>query len=138
MIELDRQKRSLDSEMATMQQLLTESHDEANSQKTWYEHEIARLKAVLEQMEVENREMKIQMKLSERNAEGATNPISVDKDTLLGGAAALKDVTSNFARKVKSNLNSVIPQPGSNNSAGPALTPGQDKPSSPSGKFKRK
>ena len=137
MIELDRQKRSLDSEMATMQQLLTESRDEANSQKTWYEHEIARLKAVLEQMEVENREMKIQMKLSERNGEGATNPISVDKDTLLGGAAALKDVTSNFARKVKSNLNSVIPQQGSNNSAGTASTVGQDKPSSPLGKFKR-
>ena len=53
MIELDRQKRSLDSEMATMQQLLTESHDEVNNQKTRYEHEIARLKAVLDQMETE-------------------------------------------------------------------------------------
>ena len=134
MIELDRQKRSLDSEMATMQQLLTESHDEVNSQKTWYEHEIARLKAVLDQMEMENREMRIQMKLSERNAEGGTNPMSVDKDTLLGGAAALKDVTSNFARKVKSNLNSVMPQQGSTNSAVSTSTViSHEKPSSPSG-----
>merc|ERR1719210_1314794 len=39
MIELERQKRGLDSEMATMQQLLTESHDEVNKQKTQYEHE---------------------------------------------------------------------------------------------------
>ena len=93
MIELDRQKRSLDSEMATMQQLLTESHDEVNSQKTRYEHEMARLRAVLDQTETESREMKIQMKLTERNAEANANPMTVDKDTLLGGAAALKDVT---------------------------------------------
>ena len=132
MIELDRQKRSLDSEMVTMQQLLTESHDEVNSQKTRYEHEIARLKAVLDQMETENREIKIQMKLSERNAEGATNSISVDKDTILGGAAALKDVTSNFARKVKSNLNSVIPQQGPSNSGPVVGNIPQEKPISPS------
>ena len=132
MIELDRQKRSLDSEMATMQQLLTESHDEVNSQKTRYEHEIARLRAVLDQTETESREMKIQMKLTERNAEANANPMTVDKDTLLGGAAALKDVTSNFARKVKSNLNSAFPQQGSSN---PALAGGytlQEKPISPS------
>ena len=109
MLELDRQKKGLDSEMATMQQLLTESHEEAISQKTRYEHDIARLRAVLDQMETENHELRAQMKLSDRNTgEG----ISVDKDTLLGGAAALKDVTSSFARKVKSNLNSVIPQQG--------------------------
>ena len=82
---------------------------------------------------MENREMRIQMKLSERNAEGGTNPMSVDKDTLLGGAAALKDVTSNFARKVKSNLNSVMPQQGSTNSTLSASTISHDKPSSPSG-----
>ena len=104
MIELDRQKRSLDSEMATMQQLLTESHDEVNSQKTRYEHEIARLRAVLDQTETESREMKIQMKLTERSAEANANPMTVDKDTLLGGAAALKDVTSNFARCFKKSF----------------------------------
>ena len=132
MIELDRQKRSLDSEMVTMQQLLTESHDEVNSQKTRYEHEIARLRAVLDQMETESREMKIQMKLSERPAEGTTNSISVDKDTILGGAAALKDVTSNFARKMKSNLNSVIPQQGPSNSGLVSGNIPQEKPISPS------
>lgn len=132
MIELDRQKRSLDSEMATMQQLLTESHDEVNSQQTRYEHEMARLKAVLGQLEIENRELRIQMKLSERNAEGGANPITVDKDTLLGGAAALKDVTSNFARKVKSNLNSVMPQQSSTTSTTPNTT--HERPSSPSAK----
>ena len=132
MIELDRQKRGLDSEMATMQQLLTESHDEVNSQKTRYEHEMARLRAVLDQLEMENRELRIQMKLSERNAEGGANPITVDKDTLLGGAAALKDVTSNFARKVKSNLNSVMPQQGSTITSAPNVS--QEKPLSPSAK----
>ena len=132
MVELHRQKQSLDSEMATMQQLLTESHEEITSQKTHYEHEIARLKAVVDQIETENREIKIQMKLSERNTEGTANPISVDKDTLLGGAAAFKDVTSSFARKMKSNLNSVIPQQGSSNTALTLTNIPVEKPLSPS------
>ena len=136
MVELERQKRGLDSEMATMQQLLTESHDEVNKQKTQYEHEMARLRAVIDQMETENREMKIQMKLSERNTDNVTNSISVDKDTLLGGAAALKDVTSNFARKVKSNLNSAISQQGSASSTSPmSLHVPQEKPMSPSSEY---
>ena len=134
MVELEQQKRGLDSEMATMQQLLTESHDEVNKQKTQYEHEMARLRAVIDQMETENREMKIQIKLSERNTENVTNSISVDKDTLLGGAAALKDVTSNFARKVKSNLNSL--QQGASSSTSPmSLHVPQEKPLSPSSEY---
>ena len=139
MIELERQKRGLDSEMATMQQLLTESHDEVNKQKTQYEHEMARLRAVIDQMETENREMKIQMKLSERNPENVANSISVDKDTLLGGAAALKDVTSNFARNLKSNIKSVIPQQGSSSTSPmSALNVPQEKPMSPSSEYEGK
>ena len=136
MVELDRQKKGLDSEMATMQQLLTESHEESTSQKTRYEHDIARLRAVLGQMETENRELRTHMKLSDRSTgEG----ISVDKDTLLGGAAALKDVTSSFARKVKSNLNSVIPQQGPTPSSSiiPAPSCTQEKLSPTVGEGKR-
>ena len=133
MIELERQKRGLDSEMATMQQLLTESHDEVNKQKTQYEHEMARLRAINDQLETENREMKIQMKLSERNLEA--NPISVDKDTMLGVAAALKDGTSTFARNLKSNIKSVIPQQGSSSTSPSAP---QEKPLSPSSEYEGK
>merc|ERR1712223_1564333 len=81
-------------------------------------------------METENREMKIQMKLSERNLEA--NPISVDKDTMLGVAAALKDGTSNFARNLKSNIKSVIPQQGSSSTSPSAP---QEKPLSPSSEY---
>ena len=42
LVELERQKTSLETEVETMRQLLTESHDEATVARTVAEHELAK------------------------------------------------------------------------------------------------
>ena len=42
LVELERQKTSLETELETMRQLLTESHDEATVSRTVAEHELAK------------------------------------------------------------------------------------------------
>ena len=58
LIELDRQRNSLEDEKKTLESLLIEARDEVTSTRTRYEHEFARMKAVNEQLELENRELK--------------------------------------------------------------------------------
>ena len=59
LFELDRQRNALEDEKKTLESLLTETRDEVTSTRTRYEHECARMKAVNEQLELENRELKI-------------------------------------------------------------------------------
>ena len=118
MLELERQKTSCDEELATMQQLLNESHDEASITRTRYEHELAKTQAIVGQLENENHELKIHMKLGGSNAAAAGAMTGhhqdsfVDKETLLGGAAVLSDATKSFARRMKSNLQTAVIGPG--------------------------
>ena len=124
MLELERQKMSCDEELATMQQLLNESHDEASITRTRYEHELAKTQAIVGQLENENHELKIQMKLGSNAGVGhhhhhqggaagqGLGDSFVDKETLLGGAAVLSDATKSFARRVKSNLQTAVIGPG--------------------------
>ena len=59
LFELDRQRNALEDEKKTLESLLIETRDEVTSTRTRYEHECARMKAVNEQLELENRELKI-------------------------------------------------------------------------------
>ena len=106
MIELERQKNSLNEELATMRQLLNEAHDEASVSRTSYEHQLAKTKAIVSQLEQENQELRIHLKLGHASQMGAVGGESsmLDKDTILGGAAVLSDATKSFARRMKSNL----------------------------------
>ncbi len=117
MLELERQKTSLEEEMATMQQLLNESHDDASAARTDYEHQLAKAKAVISQLEVENQELKINMKVGGQGAGGGgggggAGDSVLDRDTILGGAAVISDATKSFARRMKSNLLQTAVMPG--------------------------
>ena len=50
LVELDRQRSGLEDEKKTLESLLLEARDEVTMTRTRYEHECARLKAVLDQM----------------------------------------------------------------------------------------
>jgi len=100
LIELDRQRNILEDEKKTLESLLIEARDEATSTRTRFEHECARMKAVNEQLELENRGFKIH-----QNKPGATEVLEgngnlVDKETL----SVITDATKSLARRVKSNL----------------------------------
>ena len=107
-VEINRQRNGLEDEKKTLESLLMETREEATSTRTRYEHEFARLKAVLEQIEIENKELKAQVKngggggvgagMSEITESGAAN--LVDKETL----SVITDATKNLARRVKSNF----------------------------------
>lgn len=87
---------------------LTSNNYFFSSARTRYEHEFARLQAVVEQLEHENRDLKIHIKVSEKSAmEGGAGGILVDRDSLL----AISDVTKSFARKVKSNFQQSVMNP---------------------------
>ena len=53
-VEINRQRNGLEDEKKTLESLLMETREEATSTRTRYEHEFARLKAVLEQIEIEH------------------------------------------------------------------------------------
>ena len=105
-VQLDRQNNGLEDEKKSLESLLMETREEATSTRTRYEHEFARLKAVLEQIEIENKELKAHAKytgggvggMSEITESGAAN--LVDKETL----SVITDATKNLARRVKSNF----------------------------------
>lgn len=62
-------------------------------------------KAIVSQLEAENHELKIHLKLGHHPSESAAASSMVDKDSILGGGAAvISDATKTLARKVKSNL----------------------------------
>ncbi len=103
LVELERQKTSLEEELATMQQLLNESHDEGSAARTQYEHRLAKAKALIEQLQVENQELKIHLKVGGDGGGGGGDSV-LDRDTILGGAAVISDATKSFARRMKSNL----------------------------------
>ena len=65
LIELDRQRNILEDEKKTLESLLIEARDEATSTRTRFEHECARMKAVNEQLELENRGFKIHQNKAE-------------------------------------------------------------------------
>lgn len=100
---MERQKASMAEELATMQQLLNEAHDEASATRTSYEHELAKAKAINSQLEHQNQELKVHLKLGSQGVGSGAS--AIDRDTILGGGAAvLSDATKSFARKMKSNL----------------------------------
>ncbi len=104
MIELERQKATLDEELATMRQLLHEAHEDASRTRTSYDHQLAKARAILGQLENENQELKIHLKLGHKSASGAAsvsaNDSFVDKETI----AVISDATKSLARRMKSNL----------------------------------
>ena len=100
MVELERRNSSLKSEVSTLQHLLQESVQDANSSRTRYEHDLARIKAVMSQLEGENRQLK--------QNEASNN--DVDKDALV----AFSDATKSLARKVKSAVTQLDPKSPSN------------------------
>ena len=90
-----------------------------SSARTRYEHEFARLQAIVEQLENENKDLRIQLKVSERGGggmdagSGILGATGVDRDSLL----AISDVTKSFARKVKSNFQQSVMNPQGNSPA---------------------
>ena len=109
LIELDRQRTVLDDEKKTLESLLIEAQDEAQSTTTRYEHECARMRAVIEQLEVENRELKS----SKHGIVGGGDLLLPTTTTMESGSSALmdketlsvlSDATKSLARRVKSNL----------------------------------
>ena len=96
LIELDRQRSVLDDEKKTLESLLLECREEVTSTRTRYEHECARMRAVIDQLEVENRELK-----GNSDGHGPESGSNImDKETL----SVLSDATKSLARRVKSNL----------------------------------
>ena len=87
------------------------------SVRTRYEHEFARLQAIADQLEHENKDLRIQLKVSEKglnSLEGVSSGLpGVDRDSLL----AISDVTKSFARKVKSNFQQSVMNPQLNSPA---------------------
>lgn len=100
LFELDRQRNALEDEKKTLESLLTETRDEVTSTRTRYEHECARMKAVNEQLELENRELKIHHSKFGTSEMLEGNGNLVDKETL----SVITDATKSLARRVKSNL----------------------------------
>lgn len=93
-VEIERQRSSLEAEKTTLESLLIEAQNEATSTRTRYEHENARVRAVLDQLETENRELKAKF-VSDNLGKGGA-----DLETL----SVLTDATKSLARRVRSNL----------------------------------
>ena len=98
LIELERQRSVLDDEKKTLESLLIECREEVTSTRTRYEHECARMRAVIDQLEVENRELKANGNSDGHGLESGSN--IMDKEAL----SVLSDATKSLARRVKSNL----------------------------------
>lgn len=113
-IHLERIKKSQDEELATLQQLLNEAHDEASSNRTRFEHELAKIRAVKSQLEHENHELKISLKLGRGGSvSAAMGQVGVgdgsvlDKETI----SQISDATRSFARRMKSNIQTAVIRP---------------------------
>lgn len=103
LVELQRQKGGLAGQLASLEALLTE----ATASRTRQEHEVARVKAVAEQLEVENRLLKQQIDSFPNTVASAASMASSEKAEAM---TALSDVTKSLARRVKSNLQNLQPQ----------------------------
>lgn len=95
LMELERQRTSLEAEKTTLESLLIEAQNEATSTRTRYEHENARVRAVLDQLETENRELKARLVSDNLVPDGSAN---------LETLSVLTDATKSLARRVRSNL----------------------------------
>ena len=103
LIELKRQSTVLDDEKKTLESLLIETQEEVQSTRTRYEHECARMRAVIDQLEVENRELK---RVTGGGIDLASSSVESEKSTLMDKEtlSVLSDATKSLARRVKSNL----------------------------------
>ena len=100
-IELERRNTDLKSELRTLQHLLNETVQDSNSSRTKYEHEIARIKAVVGQVEAENRGLR---NAAAAGGGGGGGGLDADKDALM----AFSDATKSLARKMKSNFQTAV------------------------------
>ena len=100
LIELDRQRGVLEDEKKTLESLLNEAQDEVTSTRTRFEHEHARIRAVNEQLENENKALRSHLKGGVSELSDASGAHLVDKETL----SVITDATKNLARRMKSNL----------------------------------
>jgi len=127
LVQTERQKESLQEELATMQALLIEA-TEGQAQ----ESQLMKMRKKAKALESENQDLRIQLRMSEgrRNsvvrgsASGGgglpKSPLSssssltagMDKDSLLGSAAVISDRTKNMVRKMKSTVVQSFPQGG--------------------------
>ncbi|XP_059092161.1 rab GTPase-binding effector protein 1-like [Tigriopus californicus] len=115
-IHLERVKKSQDEELATLQQLLNEAHDEASSNRTRFEHELAKIRAIKNQLEHENHELKISLKLGRGGSVsaamgqvGVSDGSVLDKETI----SQISDATRSFARRMRSNIQTAVIRPSS-------------------------
>ena len=135
LVDLERRNADLQAEMTTLQSLLNESvqvgapnscshfgrqkiktypniihlnSQETSTSKTKYEHEIARIKAVLGQLQSENRELKFSQanssSLDNSGAGGGGVGDKGDKDAF----NAFSDATKSLSRKMKTNFTSAV------------------------------
>jgi len=104
LVELERRNADLQAELTTLQSLLNESVQETNSSKTKYEHEIARIKAVLGQLQQENRELRINQGQTQASNSAANEAGGGDKDAF----NAFSDATKSLSRKMKTNFASAV------------------------------
>merc|ERR1719268_34178 len=108
LVDLERRNADLQAEMTTLQSLLNESVQETSTSKTKYEHEIARIKAVLGQLQSENRELKFSQanssSLDNSGAGGGGVGDKGDKDAF----NAFSDATKFLSRKMKTNFTSAV------------------------------
>ena len=100
---MERRNRSLEEELATTQMLLSEAMegDQANV--------VARLKAAYKKLQMENQDLKIQLRLGEQGSNsgvgggGGSGGGGGGGEGLLG-ATVISDVTKSLARRVKSSV----------------------------------
>ena len=100
---MERRNRSLEEELATTQMLLSEAMegDQANV--------VARLKAAYKKLQMENQDLKIQLRLGEQGSNsgvgggGGSGGGGGAGEGLLG-ATVISDVTKSLARRVKSSV----------------------------------
>ena len=101
---MERRNRSLEEELATTQMLLSEAMegDQANV--------VARLKAAYKKLQMENQDLKIQLRLGEQGSHsgvgggGGSGGGGGGGGEGLLGATVISDVTKSLARRVKSSV----------------------------------
>ena len=95
---MERRNRSLEEELATTQMLLSEAMegDQANV--------VARLKAAYKKLQMENQDLKIQLRLGEQGSNSGLSGGGGSGGEGLLGATVISDVTRSLAKRVKSSV----------------------------------
>ena len=95
---MERRNRSLEEELATTQMLLSEAMegDQANV--------VARLKAAYKKLQMENQDLKIQLRLGEQGSNSGLGGGGGSGGESLLGATVISDVTRSLAKRVKSSV----------------------------------